>query len=254
MTVLRRMALFIAVFAAAVPTPTAGRAETPASALSAAQQDEVRELIRTFLLEKPEIIIEAVQLYQTKQEAQAQEEARAALVANRTHLETDPATPIAGNPNGNVTIVEFFDYNCGYCKKMIPDIQELLKTDDNIRYVFKDVPILRPESRTAAKASLAAWKLAPDKYFDFHVALMGSRGEMKEERLLKTAESVGINPDKLKSAMADPEIDKIINRNLNLMQMLRLNGTPAFIIGDEVLPGAVDLATLREIVARKRAS
>lgn len=253
MSALRRWAFLFAVFVAAPPVASLSHAETPAMSLSAAQQAEVQALIRAYLLENPEVILESVRQYQAKQEAQSQQEARAALVSNRGQIENDASTPFAGNPKGDVTIVEFFDYNCGYCKKMIPIIQELLASDKNIRYVFKELPILRPDSATAAKAALAVWKIAPDKYFAFHAALMSGRGELNEDRLFKTAETVGVDRDKLKAALADPAIEQALRRNMEMSRLLGINGTPAFIIGDQLLPGAIDLATMREAVAKKRA-
>jgi protein-disulfide isomerase len=250
----RRLALaavfLAAALASAVVVAGSGAA---AGALSGPQRQEVQELIRGYLMENPEVILESVRQYQAKQEAKAQAEAKAALVANRSQLESDADTPFAGNAKGDVTIVEFFDYNCGYCKQMIPTIQELLATDKNIRYVFKELPILRADSVTAAKAALAVWKIAPEKYFAYHVALMGGRGELSEDRLFRAAENLGIDTAKLKAAMVEPQIDQTIRRNRDISRLLGINGTPAFIVGDQLLPGAVDIATLREAIAKKRA-
>lgn len=255
MKALRRVAYFFAITVASASIVAAGHAETPATkgTLSEAQQKEIQELIHTYLMDNPEVIIEAVQKYQTEQAQKAQEEAHAALVANKDKLEKDTESPVAGNPKGDVTVVEFFDYNCGYCKKMLPAVQELLSTDKNVRYVFKDLPILRPDSERAAKAALAVWNIAPDKYFEYHVALMGGRGELTDERLLKTAETLGINREKLKAAMEDPALDKIIQRNLDMARVLGIGGTPAFIIGDQMLPGALGLDALQQVIAKSRA-
>lgn len=248
----RRSGLFVACLAAALPWTSLAGAETPAATLAPAQQEELKALFRNFILENPEVILESVQRYEAKQEAKAREEARAALVSNRDVIENNKTTPFAGNPKGDVTIVEFFDYNCGYCKRMIPVIQEVLATDKNVRYVFKEFPILRQESVNAAKAALGVWKIAPDKYFAYHTALMETRGELSEDRLMKAAEGLGINAEKLKKAMADPEVEQELRRNAELAQKLGVNGTPAFIIGDNLLPGQFDLATMRELIARKR--
>jgi protein-disulfide isomerase len=252
----RRVACFLAVSAATAMAASAGRAETPAAAgaLSAAQQQQVKEVIRSYLMENPELILDAVKVYQARQEAKAKEEARNALVSNRDKLESDKDTPFAGNPKGDVTIVEFFDYNCGYCKKMIPAIQDVLKTDKNVRFVFKELPILREDSARAATAALAVWKIAPDKYLDYHVALMSGRGEFTDDRLFKAAETLGIDKEKLKTAMADPAIEQSIRRNRELSHMLGINGTPAFIIGDEMLPGAIEADVIRDAIKKKRAS
>lgn len=227
--------------------------QTPAAdALSGDQRRQVEEMIHDYLLKNPEVILESVRSYQMKREAQADENARAALVANRGQLGGDATAPQAGNPKGDVTIVEFFDYNCGYCKRMVPVIQEILATDKQVRYVFKEYPILRPDSETGAKAALAVWKLAPDKYLPFHMALMSGRGELSEERIFKTAESVGVDRTKLQAAMNDPAIRETLQRNRQLGQILNINGTPAFIVGDQMQPGAIDVAALREMIANAR--
>jgi protein-disulfide isomerase len=249
----RRFTLAALFLAALVPAVVVASPPAAAEALSGPQRQEVQELIRGYLMDNPDVILESVRQYQAKQEAKAQAEAKAALVANRSQLESDADTPFAGNAKGDVTIVEFFDYNCGYCKQMIPAVQELLATDKNIRYVFKELPILRADSVTAAKAALAVWKIAPEKYFAYHVALMGGRGELSEDRLFRAAENLGIDTAKLKAAMADPQIDQTIRRNRDIGRLLGINGTPAFIVGDQLLPGAVDIATLREAIAKKRA-
>ncbi len=226
--------------------------DAAAKALSDEQRRDVETLIREYLLKNPEVILESVRAYQEKREVQAEQGARAALVANRGQLNDDAMAPQAGNPKGDVTIVEFFDYNCGYCKRMIPALQEILATDKQVRYVFKEYPILRPDSETAARAALAVWKLAPDKYLPFHVALMGGRGELSEERIFKAAEPLGIDRAKLKATMDDPAISEALRRNHQLGQILNINGTPAFIVGDQMQPGAVDVATLREMIAKAR--
>lgn len=253
MTRLRMLVLIIALSAVAAVAATVGRAETPNGAFSQAQQKQMQEAIRAYLLENREVILQSIQEYQSKQEAKAMQERQAALTANRDKLQHDAGSPVIGNPEGDVTIVEFFDYNCGYCKKMIPAVQELIESDKNIRFVFKEFPVLRPDLATAATAALAVWKIAPDKYWDYHTALMNGRGELNEERLLKTADLVGIDRDKLKAAMADPEIAATIRENREMGQLIGISGTPAFIIGDQLLPGALELSTMKEIVSRARA-
>ena len=214
----------------------------------------MEKIVREYILKNPEIIVKSLRGYEEKQRQASEKEAREAIATSRDALEEDRTSPVAGNPQGDVTLIQFFDYRCGYCKKVVPSIQELLNTDKNIRLVFKEFPILGPDSVTASRAALAAWKIAPDKYFSFHLALMELRGEMNEARVLETAKKVGIDVDKLKTAMTDPSIKSAIERNIDLARTLQINGTPAFIIGGELVPGAVDLATLREMVATARAS
>jgi protein-disulfide isomerase len=232
-------------------TLTAVRAAEP---LSHEQRSAVETLVRDYILQNPEIIVESLRGYEEKHRQASEKEAREAIATSRDALEKDRTSPVAGNPQGDVTLVQFFDYRCGYCKKVVPAIQELLNTDKNIRLVFKEFPILGPDSVTASRAALAAWKIAPDKYFPFHLALMEMRGEMNEARVLETAKKVGIDVGKLKAAMTDPAIKSAIERNIDLARTLQINGTPAFIIGGQLVPGAVDLATLREMVATARAT
>jgi protein-disulfide isomerase len=231
----------------------------PPAAISAAEplSDEqtraIERLVRDYILKNPEIIVESLRGYEEKQRQAADQEAQKAIAASRDALENDPTSPIAGNPHGNVTIIQFFDYRCGYCKKVVPSIRELLKTDKDVRLVFKEFPILGPDSVTASRAALATWKIAPDKYFPFHLALMESRGEMNETRILEIAKKVGVDTEKLTAAIADPAIKATLDRNMDLARTLHVNGTPAFIIDNQLVPGAIDLATLREMVASARA-
>lgn len=222
-------------------------------ALPDAQREAIEKVVHDYLLRDPEVLVEALRGYEEKHRAAADREAEQAVAANRGALDNDAAAPVAGNPQGDVTVVEFFDYRCGYCKKALPSVQELLKTDNKVRWVFKEFPILGPDSAIAAKGALAAWKIAPGKYFPFHVALMETRGELSESRVLDTAKKVGIDAEKLRTALAAPDINAAIERNYDLARKLQINGTPAFIVGGKLTPGAVDLPTLREMVGTARA-
>lgn len=225
-----------------------------AEALSEAQKQAVEQAIHDYIMKNPEVLLESLQAYDAKQRDAHEELAQQAVTDNRDALERDPNTPVGGNPKGDVTVVEFFDYRCGYCKKALPGVQELLKTDSNVRMVFKDLPILGPDSVTAARAALAAWNIAPDKYVPFHVALMQTRGDLSEARVLEIAKGVGIDPSKLKTAMDDPRIEAQLKRNAELAQTLKIGGTPAFVIGGKLVPGAIDLDTMREMVKAARST
>lgn len=232
--------------------PAKAPAAAPASVLTEGQSKAVEALVRQYILDHPEVIIESMQNYQIRQQLAEQEAATAALAANRDEIKNDPAAPVAGNPKGDVTVVEFFDYRCAYCKRVLPSVRELLESDKNVRYVFKELPILGPDSMTASHAALAAWSIAPEKYFAFHAALMEARGNLGEEQVLEIAEKVGLDRKKLKDGMAAPEVEKIIQRNLELAQKLRIQGTPAFVVGDALVPGAVDLQQLKDLIATAR--
>ncbi|MFO1152951.1 MAG: DsbA family protein [Rhodospirillales bacterium] len=251
-----RPPLQTALAVALVLATLAGMFVRPATAqeVGDAERKRIEAVVRDYLTKNPDVIIDALRAYEEKRQASAQQEATAALVANRAAIELDPRAPVAGNPKGDVTIVEFFDYRCGYCKKVTPVVREILKKDGNIRFVFKEFPILGPDSRTAAQAAQAAWMIQPDKYLAFHVALMENRGNLDEARVLEIAKSVGIDPGKLKTAMADPAVSAKLSDNLELAQKLQIGGTPAFIVDDQIMPGAVDLETLVAAVAAARKS
>ena len=172
------------------------------------------------------------------------------IVARQDELLNDPASPVGGNPDGDVTLVEFFDYQCPYCKTIFPSIQALLAEDRNLRYVFKEFPILGRASVFAARAALAARRQG--KYLEFHTALMPARGKLTETRVMRLAEKVGLDVDRLRRDMADGTVDATIRRNLELADGLGIFSTPVFIIGDTQIPGAVEIDTLKVLIARAR--
>lgn len=225
----------------------------PAVAETITERAAVEAIVREYILAHPDVILESVRAYEAARRAEEEKGAVAALAASRQEIERDPTSPVAGNPDGAVTVVEFFDYQCGYCKRVLPVVQELLKTDQKVRYVFKEFPILGPESVIAAKAALAVWTVAKDKYLPFHAALMQLRGGLNEDKIMAAAKDVGLDVDRLRAAMADPAIVQALNRNLELGRKINVNGTPAFIIGGRVIPGAIDLETMRKEIAAARA-
>jgi protein-disulfide isomerase len=158
---------------------------------------------------------------------------------------------VAGNASGDVTVVEFFDYACSHCKNIEPTVKQLLTEDRKIRLVYKEYPILGPASIVAARAALAA--RAQDKYLPFHDALMVLEEPLTEATIFRVANQIGLDVDRLKTDMAAPAIAEAIERNYALGQALGINGTPAFVIGDDVAPGAVPLARLKQFVTRARA-
>jgi protein-disulfide isomerase len=184
--------------------------------------------------------------------AQGEERARAAVVERRDELLNDATAPVAGNPKGDVTIVEFFDYRCPYCKQVEPALEALLKEDRQLRIVYKELPILGKDSVYATRAALAARKQA--KYDKFHTAMMAAKGQIDEKSILQVATASGLDIERLKSDMTASEIDDIIKRNYDLAQALDIHGTPAFIIGGELVPGAIDIATMKQKIAAARKS
>jgi protein-disulfide isomerase len=157
---------------------------------------------------------------------------------------------VQGNPKGDVTIVEFFDYRCPYCKEIEPVLDALLLEDRKLRIVYKEFPILGPPSVFASRTALAAKKQG--KYAAFHRAMMAAKGNISDETVLKVAASVGLDTEKIKADMGAPEIDRVLKANYELAEALQIQGTPGIIIGDTLIPGAVDIATLRKDIAAAR--
>ncbi len=222
--------------------------------LSPAQKKQVEEIVRQYLLKNPEVLIEALNTLRTREEAEEAKGQGDAIAGRRAELERDPASPVGGNPKGDVTLVEFFDYRCGYCKRVHETVQDLLKADGNIRFVYKEFPLLGPESLFAARAALAAFKIAPDKYRALHDKLMAMpSGAVKEDSVMAEVKSVGLDVKAVRQRMDDPAVAKDLERVQGLAQALRLRGTPSFVIGDVLIPGAVDGDTLKKVVAEVRA-
>jgi protein-disulfide isomerase len=239
------MKRFLALFLLAMPLPAAA-----AEPFSPAQEEAIGRIVREYLKKHPELIIEALEGAEAKAKAEAADRAQTALKAKKRELEADPGSPVLGNPQGDVTLVEFFDYRCPYCKQVTPALAALLAEDKRLRVVMKELPILGKDSVLAARAALAAERQG--KYSAFHHALMGVKGALSEDVVYKTASSVGLDLDRLKADIRHPEIEAQLRSTLDLAQALDIRGTPAFIIGDEIIPGAVDLATLRRKIAEAR--
>jgi protein-disulfide isomerase len=240
---MKRLFLLLALLLAAVP---AGASEP----FTTDQEEAIRRLVRDYLMKNPEILLEALQAGEDKMKRDAEEKAKKALSEKRRELERDRDSPVLGNPNGDVTLVEFFDYRCGYCKQVAGTIQALASEDKQLRIVMKEFPILGKESVFASRAAMAAHRQG--KYAPFHMALMNHKGNLTEDAVLKMAASVGLDVDRLRAEMGREEVDGHLRRNYELAQELQIRGTPAFIIGDELIPGAVDLRTLRRKIAELR--
>jgi protein-disulfide isomerase len=222
-----------------------------AEPLDPALREAIETVVREYLLRNPEVVAEAIRVLQARQEEAERQQATAAIQARRSELLEDPAAPVGGNPAGDVTVVEFFDYRCGYCRAMAPTLRELVAADPGVRIVYKEFPILGPDSLLAARAALAA--RAQGRYLPFHEALMAAKDPLTLPSILAVARGVGLDPGRLERDMEAPEIGQAIERNHALAQALGVNATPAFVVGAVAVRGAVDLATLREVVARGRA-
>jgi protein-disulfide isomerase len=246
-----RRSLSILSLSLALLLPAAAAAE---EAFTPEQQEAIRALVRSYILEHPEIILEAVQALEAKQAEAANASRAGAIEQQWSALAEAPGSPVLGNPSGDVTVVEFFDYNCGYCRRMTKDIFELVEDDGNIRYVLKELPIFGEASRFAAKAALAAARQG--RYGDYHYALMTADQKIDEAAALAIAAKIGLDVTQLKVDMLDPALDAELDQNFALANALKIEGTPAMLIGRQFVPGARGLDELAQIVdaARQKAN
>jgi protein-disulfide isomerase len=219
---------------APVPAPIAPSKST----LSADQRREIETVIKEYLLNNPEVIVEVQQALEAKQEKLQAERLKVAMKENAAEIFRSPTAPIVGNPKGDVTVVEFFDYNCGYCKKALPDLAKLVERDKNVKVVLKEFPILSKGSEETAKVALAA-KLQ-GKYWEFHRAMLTTPGTATEASSLRVAEKAGLDMARLKRDIDAPEVKKELEDTRALAQRMGIQGTPYFLVGDQVIPGAPD--------------
>ena len=203
---------------------------------SADQEKEIGEIVRRTLLSKPEILQEAFAVLEQREREKQEKRKLSAISDNADLLFRSSLSPVAGNPKGDVTIVEFFDYNCPYCRKAFKDLEILMKEDKNLRIVFKEYPIFGGASPIAARAALAAEKQG--KYFAFHKALLEEGGRLTEKTVFARARRVGLDIDRLKKDMKSADVDREIAETKRLADRLGVRGTPAFFVGDKMIPGA----------------
>lgn len=222
--------------------------------LEGAARDALRAEIRAYLLENPEVIFEAIQILEAKRNAAAAQSDAEAVAALRDRLLDDGHSFVTGNPDGDVTVIEFSDYRCGYCKKAHPEIHALLERDPNVRLVVKEFPILGPESVTLARMALAALALDPARFAALNDTLMRHPGNLNETTGYRLAAEAGYDLAALKAAAASTEIDAKLQANAALAEQLGLQGTPSFVIGSEVIRGYLPVDELAAAVAATRAA
>jgi protein-disulfide isomerase len=218
--------------------------------LTPEEKRAVERIVRDYILANPEIVLDALKILDSRQRVSKVNQSQQQLAARRDDILSDPGSPVGWNPEGDVTIVEFFDYRCPYCRAVAPRLAQLKKADGRIRYIYKEWPILGPVSRVAARAALAAWKQG--RYEEFHEALMTYPGQLTEGGVFKTAERLGLDVDRLRKDMESPEIAQSLARTMELAKALGITGTPTFVIGNELVPGAVSLDQLKAFVKRAR--
>jgi len=241
-----RLRLLAAAFAVLLAAPLAAYAQS----FSGPQREEIEKIIREYLVSHPEVLQDAVAEAEKRQAVVDAEKHRAAVKENFASVFNSSHQVVIGNPQGDVTMVEFFDYNCGYCKKAMSDMLDLLKTDSKLRVVLKEFPVLGPGSVEAAQVAAAArmQDKTGKKYLDFHTKLLGGRGAADKARALAVAKEVGFDVGRLEKDMPGDEVRVTLEENFKLAEALGLNGTPSYVIGDNVVVGAVGLDALKEKV------
>lgn len=231
---------------------TPANAETKNIDISASMSDEqkavVNDMIHQFIMNNPEVLLESVELYQKRLEEEKVAESKKAsedLVNEIKSAKLD--VPYAGNKDSDFLVVEFLDYNCGFCKRGYEAVAELLEKDgDNVKIAFIELPVLGQSSREAAKYALAA--KMQDKYFDFHVALFKDPGPKTEANFVKIAEKLGLDTEKLKADAQSDAVKETLDRNRDVADKLGISGTPAFIVGSEFVPGYIPFSTMKTMI------
>lgn len=220
---------------------------------SGVSKEEIEKIVADYIQKNPKLILDSVAKHQQQAMAEEEKKAQGNIKEKLAEIEHDSASPIAGNPKGDVVVAEFFDYSCGYCKKVLPSVVKLAEEDKKIKFVFKELPILGPNSELAAKAALAVNMVSPEKYFEFHKKLMGGHVS-GQDSIDSIAKEVGIDIKAMQDKIKSPEVEKLISKNKELAANIGIHGTPAFVIGGELVPGAVDYETFKGLVAKARAS
>lgn len=225
-------------------------AQRSAIAAGEMSQDQFDQRVHDYILSHPEVVMQALQSLDARQREAEAAEAKAVLTSRADDILRDKQSPVGGNAQGDVTMVEFFDYNCPYCRQVAPIMTQAAADDPQLRIVYKEFPILGPASVFAAKAALAAHRQG--KYLEFHKALFNAKTRVTEAIVLKVAAEAGLDVPRLKNDMQQPDIQASIDRNTELAQALKITGTPGFVVGDQIFPGATDLATMKKLIERAR--
>jgi len=226
--------------------PAAALAE--AQKFSSEQRFEIEGIVKEYLLAHPEVLQDVMAALEKRQQAAEDEKHRSAVEENGKALFSSPHQVVLGNPQGNVTMVEFFDYNCGFCRRALADMLDLLKTDPNLKFVLKEFPVLGEGSVDAARVAVAVrmQDTTGKKYIEFHQKLLGGRGQADKARALAVAKDVGFDMARLEKDMASDEVKKTIDENMKLADALGVSGTPSYVVGNDVVVGAVGLDALRD--------
>jgi len=232
----------------------AGVTPAPAQTFSEPQRAEIEKIIKDYLLKHPEVLQEAMAELEKKQQLAESEKARSAIKTHSDALFNSPRQVTLGNPQGDVTFVEFFDYNCGYCKRALSDMMELMGKDAKLKVVLKEFPVLGPSSVEAAQVAVAVrmQDRTGKKYLEFHQKLLTGRGQVDKAKALATAKEIGLDMARLDKDLKSEEIGKTLEESMKLAEALGLNGTPSYVIGNDVVIGAVGLAALGQKIEAAR--
>jgi protein-disulfide isomerase len=238
--------------AAAPATTVEGVLPGNGGSFTALQTNEVRNTVREYILENPQVVVEALESVQTQRQQSEDRRRQNAVSARADQLFKSRSDPSAGNADASVTIVEFFDYQCPYCRRMAQQLAKLNAEDPDLRIVYKEFPVFGPASTLAAQAAVGAMRQG--KYEEFHLAMMGVRGAPSERTIFRVAERIGLDVGRLRADMNSATPTRLFQRNRQLAQELGIRGTPAFVIGDQVIPGAIDIDRLKALIAEQRAA
>ena len=246
----KSLAAFLVVLGLGFTAPAAKAQDS--SPLSPKQADAVKKIVRDYLMEHPEVLSEALEALREKMRVQAEADAHKMLEARKDDILKNADDPVGGNAKGDVTIVEFFDYNCGFCKQTFDAMWDAVKADGKVRVVYKEFPILGPDSVVAARVALVAKAQSAAKYEDVHRGLMKFRGRLDEKAIFKVAADAGLNVEQVKKDMMSPDIEQQLKKTFDLAHSLDIGGTPTFIIGDRVISSALDQPTFRQLIENTR--
>ena len=222
------------------------------SSFDAKQTGDIETIVHDYLVQHPEVLLEALDALEAKRGTEQLATQKKAIGEVSPALFETPKDTVIGNPDGDVTVVEFFDYNCGYCKNALSDMEAMVKADPELRFVLKEIPVLGPQSVAASKVSLALRKVAPDKYAAFHQKLLGSRGMADEASALAVASSLGVDPKALKPLIDSSEVGAELSELGEMATTLSISGTPSYVVKDQVLAGAVGIDALKTAVSNVR--
>ena len=225
-----------------------------ADELTAGQKSEVERILRDYLIAHPEVIQDAMAELDKRQSAADAEKHKETIKKNAQTIFSSPRQVVLGNPDGNVTFVEFFDYNCGYCKRAMDDMLTLLKDDPKLKIVLKEFPVLGPGSVEAAQVAVAVrmQDKTGKKYLEFHQKLLTGRGQVDKAKAIAAAKEVGLDVARIEKDIKSDEVSKTLEESMKLAEALGLNGTPSYVIGNDVVIGAVGLATLSQKIQAAR--